>query len=270
MKYLNSFKLFEAKEKIYTPKLEGAVLSRLVRGKDQGYIKNYDIDFDKKTIKVEFIDAFSDQDRVFNMKVIYPYNYAKNERSARPIHSLTDEMHEFTGLMNTTAAKFVKMGKVKGVVDENGKVHSELDLVELLKDTPAMKKLTDFLQLTPKAFKNGKIEFFTRNQLEYAKADSTYKISPSYSISKGGKIYLLRHPPTTLQSMPPLNSLKDYEKACEYLFYHVYTKKLEKWRGRYEKDPSIISKIPQIYLMEIAPKLADATKIGIFDADDDD
>lgn len=264
MKHISTFKIFEAKEKIYTPKLDNTVLRRLVRGKDQGYIEDYKIDFDARVIEIKFANDIA-KDAIFKMCINYPrvYNHKTRnyEHSKRPINTITgDEFSKFIDLLNDTARLYVKTNKVKGVVDENGKMHNDSKIFELVKNSSAMKKLTD-LGLMPKGdYKNGKIEFY----INYTGRGDYIK--PTYSISKGGKIYKLGSHPMTLRSVAPLNSVKDYINALEILYYEIY-KKMEKWKARFEKDANVISKMPDIYVKDIAPKLADVKKIGIFDPD---
>jgi len=297
MKHIKNFKIFEARENPH--KLDGAVLKRLERGVSQGYLKSYDIDFDKKKIHVKFVDPAYGKDRTYDMETYYPevydYKTGNMKTTNREMHRLAKHhdtnnyRDSFEHSLNDAAKKFVKANKVKGVVDDKGKMHPDSEILDLLKQSncKAYQLLTQKLQLIPVGgYKTGKLEFVTKKSFDRVIENTDTPITEIdsmsttevqdllsgwalYSISKGGKIYKLTHPPQTIKSIPPLNSVKDYENALGILYDLIYTKPMLKWKAKYEKEGAIaLEKMPLVYVEEIAPKLATMTKLGIFDGEE--
>ena len=274
MKHLKDFKIFE---KVNEPKMEDSITKRLTRGVEQGYIESFDVDYDAKKLKIHFTDPKYAEDVTYNLETHYPSiwtgpNHDSWMPGKREVHRMdSDDMRKFIDLMNDTAKKFVKMNRGSGIVDDRGKVHPGSEALNLLKasNCEAYRKLVNNLQLFPVGgFKTGKIEFATKTYHDWHLNNPGTELRTSYSISKGGKIYKLSHPTLTMKSMPPLKSLKDYEIALQNLYDCIYTKPLKRWKHRFEKDPSVITKIPSVFIKDVAPKLASAANIGIFDGED--
>lgn len=225
--------------KVDVKNIDPNVYRRLKRGKDQGYIKGFEIK--NGSLYIYFIDEKYSKDLKIPIRTVY------DERNKPTYHIVYGDWFQFTDMMNKIGRKYVKDNvSKKTVIGHDNKEHDISEILNMLKKYDKYNKILEIGFVT-ECSNTGAVKFFEKEFYTPGDDDNHAK----FTISKNGKISENSRHPIILWQHAPLNHIKDYEEACDFIYDKLFTKQYNKWKKIFNKDPNIALEEMPSYLRKL-------------------